>query len=59
MYMRAATRNLPALVCLLSRDIESIEAYYVMRKINAVSRMTSHRRIRGFRAASGLNPLPN
>ena len=40
MYVRAATRNLPALVCLLSRDNESIEAYYVMPKIDAVSRMT-------------------
>ena len=40
MNARAAPRNLPALVCLLSRDNESIEAYYVMPKIDAVSRMT-------------------
>lgn len=40
MYVRAATRNLPALVCLLSRDNESIEAYYVMPKIDALTRMT-------------------
>jgi hypothetical protein len=40
MYVRAATRNLPALVCLLSRENESIEAYYVMPKIDALTRMT-------------------
>ena len=40
MAVRAATRNLPALVCLLSRNNESIEAYYVMAKIDALTRMT-------------------
>ncbi len=40
MHVRAATRNLPALVCLLSRGDESVEAYYVMPKVDAVTRMT-------------------
>ena len=40
MYVRKAARDLPALVCLMSRDNESIERYYVMPKIDAVTRMT-------------------
>jgi DNA invertase Pin-like site-specific DNA recombinase len=40
MYLRATTRNVPALVCLLSRDNQSIEAYYVMPKIDAIAKMT-------------------
>lgn len=40
MYVREATRELPALVCLMSSDNESIERYYVMPKIEALTRMT-------------------
>jgi DNA invertase Pin-like site-specific DNA recombinase len=40
MYLRAVNRDVPALVCLLSRDNQSIEAYYVMPKIDAITKMT-------------------
>jgi len=40
MSARSVPRDVPALVCLLSRDNESIQTYYVMPKIEAVERMT-------------------
>jgi hypothetical protein len=40
MSARSVPRDVPALVCLLSRDNESIQAYYVMPKIEAVERLT-------------------
>ena len=40
MYVRNANRELPALVCLMSRNNDSIESYYVMPKIDALTRMT-------------------
>jgi DNA invertase Pin-like site-specific DNA recombinase len=40
MLVRSTTRTLPALVCLLSSDNESIETYYVMPKIDALTKMT-------------------
>jgi DNA invertase Pin-like site-specific DNA recombinase len=40
MYTQAVPRDLPVLVCLLSSDNESIEAHYVMPKIDAVTKMT-------------------
>ncbi len=40
MSARSVPREVPALVCLLSRDNESIQEYYVMPKIEAVERMT-------------------
>jgi DNA invertase Pin-like site-specific DNA recombinase len=40
LYVRHAERSLPALVCLMSRENDSIEAFYVMPGIDAITRMT-------------------
>jgi hypothetical protein len=40
MYVRAMVNDIPALICLMSSDNQSVEAYYVMPKIDAITRMT-------------------
>ena len=57
MYVRAATRDLPALVCLMSRDNESLEAYYVMPKIDALTAMTLTPRDPWFQSGIRLESL--
>ncbi len=40
LYVRSAERNLLALICLMNRDNDGIESFYVMPSIDALRRMT-------------------